>query len=316
MFSLMVELLNGKNENRDTTTLKNRPYLGRLGSNGKQDIIHHKNPMLPSMIAAIIVIIAAVPLIGFYRVRYRQHPPDIFVPKAAWLRAGIYFCACYLAAIGTGVFDAVLTTPIATPEQIADAAWWSWVFGLTLLVTVAYWVIWARYTLRFDRGLDAVPQTVFGLLWGAASGLLFLSFYHGAQAIGSTWENWQVWLLAYTAIAIWQGLWQDYYWDVYISPEHDSPWSIKVKVLATHIPNITACLIFFSIYENYTIFIALQTWALLGASVAMRMPTPWSQEVTPPATRTSGLFGLKRASGYVSEDPENDPYLRAAHLPY
>jgi hypothetical protein len=145
--------------------------------------------------------------------------------------------------------------------------------------------------------------------------MLFLSFYHIAQAIGSTWAAWQVWLLAYLMIAIWQWLWQDYYWDVYISPEHDSPWSIQVKVFATHIPNITACLIFFALYENYAIFIALQTWALLGASLAMRMPAPWSREITPPATRSTGLFGFKRASGYVSADPENDPYMRAAHLP-
>jgi hypothetical protein len=136
-----------------------------------------------------------------------------------------------------------------------------------------------------------------------------------AQAVGSPWAPWQVWLLAYTSIAIWQWLWQDYCWDVYISPEHDSPWSIKIKVIATHIPNITTCLIFFALYENYAIFVALQTWALVGASLAMRMPAPWSREVTPPATRSAGLFGLTRASGYVSVDPENDPYLRAAHLP-
>ena len=264
----------------------------------------------------IIVIIVAVLLIAVYLVRYRHHPPDIFVPIAAWLRACIYFSACYLVAIATGVFDALLSNPIATSEQIADLAWWIWVVGLALLVTVAYWGIWARYTLRFDRRLDVIPQTIFGLLWGAASGLLFLSFYHAARAVGSTWAAWQVWLLAYTSIAIWQGLWQDYYWDVYISPEHDSPWSIKFKVAATHIPNITTCLIFFALYENSAIFIVLQTWALLGASVAMRMPAPWSREVTPPATRSSGLFGLKRASGYVSVDPENDPYLRAAHLPH
>jgi hypothetical protein len=238
------------------------------------------------------------------------------VPKAAWLRAGIYFGACYLAAISTGVFDALLSSPIATPKQLTDAVWWSWVAGSTLLVTVAYWGIWARYTLRFDRRLDVIPQIAFGLLWGAASGLLFLSFYHVARAVGSTWARWQVWLLAYTSIAIWQWLWQDYCWDVYISPEHDSPWSIKIKVVATHIPNITTCLIFFALYENYAIFVALQTWALVGASLAMRMPAPWSREVTPPATRSAGLFGLKRASGYTSVDPENDPYLRAAHLPH
>jgi len=36
--------------------------------------------------------------------------------------------------------------------------------------------------------------------------------------------------------------------------------------------------------------------------------------ITPQATRSVGLFGLIRASGYVPTDPENDPYLKAAHL--
>jgi hypothetical protein len=272
--------------------------------------------MSPSVIAAIIVIIVMAPLITIYLRRYRHHPPEVFVAKAAWLRACIYFCACYLAAIATGVFDVLISDPIATPGQIADPAWRWWLIGLTLLVTAAYWGVWARYTLRFDRRLDVIPQTIFGLLWGIASGLLFLSFYHVAGVIGSTWRSWKVWLLAYGSIATWQWLWQDYYWDVYISPEHDSPWSIKVKVIATHIPNITACLIFFGLYENYALFVALQTLALLGASLTMRMPAPWSREVTLPATRSVGLLGLVRASGYISTDPENDPYLRAAHLPH
>jgi hypothetical protein len=271
--------------------------------------------MEPATTATIIIVGVTTLLVAFYLSRYRHHSSDLFVPKASWLRAGIYFGACYLVAIATGVFDALLSNPIATSKQIANATWWSWIAGLTLLVTVAYWGIWARYTLRFDRRLDVIPQIAFGLLWGAASGLLFLSFYHMAQAVGSTWAPWQMWLLAYASIAIWQWLWQDYCWDVYISPEHDSPLSIKIKVVATHIPNITACLIFFALHENYAIFVALQTWALVGASLAMRMPAPWSREVTPPATRSVGLFGLRRASGYVSVDPANDPYLRAAHLP-
>ena len=63
---------------------------------------------------------------------------------------------------------------------------------------------------------------------------------------------------------------------------------------------------FFALYKNYAIFVALQTWALLGASLAMRMPSPWSSEITPNATRSVGLFGLIRASGYEPDDPEND----------
>ncbi len=271
--------------------------------------------MTPSIATVLLLSITMLVLIVIYFARFRQHPPNIFVPKAAWLRAGIYFSACYLVAIFSGVFDALFANPVATVEQIADRNWWTWIVGLTLLVTIAYWGVWARYTLRFERHLDVIPQTVFGLLWGLASGGLFLSFFHLARRMGNTWTIWQTWLLAYTMIAIWQWLWQDYYWDVYISPEHDSPLSIKLKVMATHIPNITACLIFFSIYENYAIFLALQTWALLGASLAMRMPAPWSREVTPPATQAIGLLGFTRASGYISDDPENDPYLRAAHLP-
>jgi len=265
-------------------------------------------------ITPMIILIIMIAMIVIILVRHRHHPSDVFVPTVAWLRACIYFCACYLIAIGSGVFEPLFSNPIATPEQINDKVWWFWVGGLVMLVTIEYWVIWARYTLRFDRKLEVIPQTVFGLLWGTASGLLFLSFYHVAQAIGKEWQTWQVWLLAYSMIAIWQWLWQDYYWDVYISPEHDSPWSIKLKVFTTHIPNITTCLIFFAIYRNYAIFITMQTWALLGASLAMRMPSPWSNQITPPATRSVGLFGLTRASGYAPADPENDPYLKAANL--
>jgi hypothetical protein len=264
---------------------------------------------------AITIVAVTVLLLAVYLLRHRHHPPDRYAPAASWLRAGIYFCACYLLAIATGVFDALLSEPVATPEQIADAGWWAWVGGLGLLVTVAYWGIWARYTLRFDRRLDVVPQVAFGLLWGVAAGVLFLSFYHLAQAVGSRWAPWQVWLLAYACIALWQWLWQDYVWDVHISPEHDSPLSIQIKVVATHVPNITACLIFFALHGNHAIFVALQTWALVGASLAMRMPALWSRQVTPAATRAPGLLGLTRASGYVSLDPDNDPYLRAAHLP-
>jgi hypothetical protein len=267
------------------------------------------------VLGAVIGLVTAV-LVAVYIARHRRHPPDVYVPQASWLRAGIYFGACYLIAIVTGVTDALLANPIAAPKQIADPAWWAWVVGLTMLVTVAYWGIWARYTLRFDRRLDLIPQTVFGLLWGAASGSLFLSFYRVAQAVGRGWARWQVWLLAYAAIGIWQWLWQDYAWDVYVSPEHDSPWSIKVKTVTTHIPNITACLVFYALYGNHAVFVALQTWALVGASIAMRMPAPWSREVIRPATRSAGLLGLTRASGYVPDDRDDDPYLRAAHLPH
>lgn len=86
---------------------------------------------------------------------------------------------------------------------------------------------------------------------------------------------------------------------------------------ATHIPNVTCCLIFFALYGNYWIFVGLQTWALLGASIAMRMPSPWCADETPPARQVPGLFGsgLPRAAGYKAPDKRNDPYLRSTGLP-
>ena len=70
------------------------------------------------------------------------------------------------------------------------------------------------------------------------------------------------------------------------------------KVPRTHIPNMTLCLTYFAVYENYWIFIGLQTIALLAAVYGMRFPPPWSKRETPPATRVPGLLGLPKSGGY------------------
>ncbi|MEH6549320.1 MAG: hypothetical protein V7711_16080 [Pseudomonadales bacterium] len=266
----------------------------------------------PLIVGTAMALMAAV-----YSFNFRRHPAEQYVPAAAWLRAGIYFCFCYLCAWYSGALEAALSRPIATEQQTYDPIWRAWVAGLFVLVTVGYWVIWARFTIRFERKLDLLPQIIFGLFWGLAAGFLFLSFWHVVRLLGPELPVWAVWLISYFAISIWQWLWQDYGWDVYISPEHDCPWSIMVKVPATHIPNVTFCLIFFAIYGNHWIFVALQTWALLGASIAMRMPAPWSKESTPAARRVPGLFGASRAraSGYQVADPTTDPYVKSTGLP-
>ena len=187
--------------------------------------------------------------------------------------------------------------------------------GLVSFILVAYWGVWARFTIRFDRKLDLLPQVFYGLIWGTAFGQMFLSFWHLAVMLGPDWETWQIWLLTYAILSIWQWLLMDMYWDIYISPEHDTAFSIALKVPTTHVPNITLCLTFFAIYENYALFVALQCLALIGCSVAMRMPAPWSREPTLAARRgPSMFFGLPRCAGYLSPNPKTDPYLRRAHL--
>ena len=247
----------------------------------------------------VIVSLTWLLMLAVYMIRYRAHSADVFSAPAAWLRAGMYWCFCLLAGELTGALDATLASPLIYAGQLDDLLWILSTGAVIIFIFVAYWGYWYRNTLRFGRALVFLPQLVFGLAWGFTSGLLFLSFWHLALALGSGWPVWITWLLAYTMISVWQALWMDMYWDVYVSPEHDTPESIRAKVPRTHIPNMTLCLTWFAVYQNYWIFIGLQTVALLAASFGMRMPPPWSRESTPPARRLRGLFGLPRAGGYV-----------------
>ena len=276
--------------------------------------------MPPIDVFAVCVIVLLGALFVFFQVWARRngiYAREIreYIPLAAWLRAGIFFCLFYLISWATGTLGALLTTPLATPAQLADRYWWLSVAGLTVFILFAYWGVWARYTIRFRRKIDPAPQVLFGLLWGTALGQMLASIWRIVTRMGPTWKLWQQWLLALVIIGIIQWLLMDMYWDVYISPEHDSPRSIRIKTLCTHIPNVTLGLIFLALYGNTAIFIALQTLALVGCSLHMRMPAPWSREPTPPARRVPSIFwGLPRCGGYVPDDPQNDPYLKAAHL--
>ena len=242
-------------------------------------------------------------LLLLYAVRDRSRPPGIWSAPAAWLRAVIYFGFCLAVAACSGALQAALASPVVYPGQSSDPWWLLSTAVVAVFIFVAYWGYWYRNTLRFGRKLDVVPQLVFGLCWGITTGLYFLSFWHLAVTIGPHWPLWLVWLLAYALVSLWQALWMGMYWDVYVSPEHDTPASIRAKVPRTHIPNMTLCLTYFAVYQNYWIFIALQTVALLAASFGMRMPAPWSRESTPAPRRVPGLLGLPRAAGY---EPDRD----------
>lgn len=252
--------------------------------------------------------------LGFALVRYRNYPEGRFSPLASWVRAYLYFVACFLFAWVTGALDALLdSAPL--PVRL-DAIWWTSTLGLMALIVVAYWGLWARWTLRFDRKLDVLPQIIFGLSWGLSYGLCFLGFWHLAMTIGDGWPVWGIFLLAYVLISVWQMVWQDLYWDLYIAPEHDTPWTTKYKVPFAHIPNVTFSLWYFAAYDAYWFFVFSQVLALTGCSIAMRMPAPWSRESTPLASRHPLAFGLVHGGGYVSADPENDPHLKAIGVPY
>jgi hypothetical protein len=255
-------------------------------------------------------------LTGLYFARYRKLAAEEFSPAAAWIRAGIFFCTCFILSWLTGTQEMILAAPLATQAQLQNPRWVTWTAGLTLLIAVGYWWVWARYTLRFDRQRHLLAQVPFGLVWGLSMGQLFLVVWHWAVTAAALLPQWGIILVAWLATGTVVALWMLFYWDLYIAPEHDTPFSITLKTIVVHVPQTFLCTIYLTLYNNYAILIGLQTLALVGAAVQMRMPPFWSRETTPAARKYPFFAGIYYAGGYVSPDPRNDRYLKAAHLPF
>ncbi len=245
---------------------------------------------------AILLII----LLTVYLKNYRGLPQNDFNPVVLWIRAGIYFCSCLMLSWVTGTMTKIFQSPFVTQNQLNSPAWIVWTAGCFILVFVAYWIIWARMTLTFNRKRYLITQILFGLIWGICTAQIFLVIWNFCGIFD--WPLWVRWIVGYILISVYMGFWQDLYWDVYVVPEHDTPRSIKLKVWTSHVPNMTFSLIYLALYDNQIIFIMLQTLALTGASIFLRFPPFWEKEdVTAPRTEP-GFFGLPHAAGYIEED--------------
>ncbi|WND03511.1 hypothetical protein QGN29_03880 [Temperatibacter marinus] len=254
-------------------------------------------------------------LLGIYLYKYKGSDSHHYSPTASWIRAFLYFSFCFGLSALTGTQAFILSSPLWTEAQLTNQSWLLWTTGITGFILFAYWFIWVRYTIRFDRKIHLLSQIPFGLIWGLAMGQVIMMVWHLSLTVGADWPLWGQIIFAWSLLGFIQWAWQDLYWDIYISPEHDSPYSIPLKTFASHIPNVTLCLIYMGLYQSYMVVIALQTLALIGCTIGMRMPPFWSTEQTPAARRIRFFGPIYRAGGYVSSDPKNDRYLKAAHLP-
>ena len=255
----------------------------------------------------VILIIAVVflSLISIYWTRFRHHPWDKHYPKLAWLRAGIYFCFCYLFSYLTGTMDKLLSMPIATAEQWQSGSWQLITGAALLYIVLAYAGVWAYFTPTFERKQSLLLSALFGFLWGSSSGQLFLSVWYLASAID--WPVWAAWIATFVALSLYQPSWHNIYWDHYIAPEHDTPLTQKIKVACCHIPNLLIMLTHLAVFGNAWLFLLAQVIACVSAGVAMRFPPPWSapSELNL-ANRTDSM--PPRCTGYLSEDYLSDPY--------
>lgn len=236
-------------------------------------------------------------MIGLYIVKYQTLPITTWKPGAAWTRAMIYFSICNLISIWTGTTETMVTQPLATLYQLSDPIWIVMVSLCFLYIFFAYWILWAKMTLTFDRKYYIGAELVFGIIWGLSTGQVLLSFYHVWNMTELPW--WAVYLVSFVCMGLWQYVVHDYFWDVYVSPEHDTPKSIKLKTLVSHIPNVALCLLFLVLYENYWLYVFTQMFALVATTLFQKFPAPWAKgEFHAPMTK-KGIFGLSRGSGFT-----------------
>jgi len=242
-------------------------------------------------------------MVGIYIYKYKDLPIDTWKPGAAWTRALIYFSFCNIIITISGTLEQIITKPIFTLEQITNIYWISYLSFCFIFVFFAYIILWPRNTLHFDRRHYLGSEIVFGIIWGFSTGGLFLSFYH-------LWSLTGVlplinYILALVSISLWQYFIHAYFWDIYVSPEHDTPRSILIKTSACHIPNILFSLGFLTIWGNYTIFIFIFIIALVSSTISQKFPAPWARgDFHAPMVKT-GIFGLPYGSGY-EEKKENE----------
>ncbi len=250
---------------------------------------------------AVLITFEAI-MIVIYLAKFRGLAQDQWNPKVAWTRALIYFAFCIIISSVTGTLGTLLNQPIATAEQLVDPGWVSFCAFCFIYIFLAYWILWSRMTLTFDRKYYLGSEILFGLLWGISMGHILLSFYHLWNMTGM--PTWGVYLCSFACMGSWQYFIQDYFWDIYVSPEHDTPKSIKIKTLVCHIPNVAICLGFLVIYQNYLIYIMSQTFALIASTIFQKFPAPWAKGKFHAPMTKPGLFGFPHGAGYLGEvDP-------------
>ena len=245
--------------------------------------------IISSLVFGIIMVI-------LYWIKYKGTPIDVWKPDIAWTRALIYFSFCNLIIAASGAFEHLFNNPLFTLEQASNPLWITYLVICFIYVSIAYLIFWPRQTLNFDRKYQLGSQIIFGLMWGFSTGRLLLSFYHLWSLV--ILVNWVKYILSFLSLAIWQYFIHAYFWDIYVSPEHDTPKSILVKTFTCHVPNALLSLGFLTIWNNYGIFLIIFIIALISSTISQRFPAPWAKGNFHAPMVKPGIFGLPYGSGY------------------
>ena len=184
----------------------------------------------------------------------------------------------------------------------------TWVIGGGLVGARVYHVVdwWPYYMQRPERIL-AIWQGGMGIYGAVLGGIVGLWWYSRKLDKGFLKladlgiMGLPLYLLSYASMGLWQYFIQDYFWDIYVSPEHDTPKSIIIKTFVCHIPNVAFTLGFLIIWNNYGIFITFFVSALVASTIFQKFPPPWAKgDFHAPMTKP-GIAGLPHGAGYLGD---------------
>jgi hypothetical protein len=205
--------------------------------------------------------------------RRRGHDPKVYSPALAWLRASSYFCLAYLIGWGSGVIDSVLAKPLFSDEQLHNPLWLALTAACFVVILFGYLRIWKVGTFNDGRIYRWWLTPWYGIAWGFAQASIFMSIWAGIELFG--WPLWISGLVAYFAIGGYNGCWQQFYWDIYVSPPHNEKAFNTRKVLLAHTPNLIITMIYIALFGNLGIYFILQGIALGISASILRFPAWW-----------------------------------------
>jgi hypothetical protein len=234
---------------------------------------------------------------------------DIFFidydPILAWTRTGIYLVTAVLFCIPTGFLAYLTTHPIVSSDQSINVLWIFATIACFLLEFLLFWFLWPRWTIHFNRIFQWIPCICFGIAEGISNGLVICNVWYIFHFIAET-PLWANWIAVCCIIGIWQWIFGQYYWNVYVLPEIDTPWSLKMKTFACNIPNVMITLTYLIFWRNAGFFVIFQTIAMLGCALRIRFPSPWTTRKIEGATCKRGIFGFPVAIGAQGDDQSVD----------
>ena len=233
----------------------------------------------------LLVILFAV-LLGVLLFRERpRHEPMVHSPRMAWIRGGLYFCFVIVFSWVTGVFKAVVQSPLATAAQLQDPGWIAFTLICFAVFAWGYLYWWPRGTLTHGRKLHFVPALMFGLVWGGCGGLFILSLLSILEVF--QWPRLITAVVLLIPVAVYNLNFQAGWWDMHVSPPHNiRAWNNK-KVLFAHQPFLIVTFGYLFTHGNLGIYVLLNACAIGASAVAMHFPAFWEDDNGPVSLATA-----------------------------